>query len=447
MPATAARPQSAPAVPGELIVGFERGVAAPRPERRRRPGRCARARPASRRSVRSSCASRRTSPTRPTKLPARPSRACATSSRTTSSARSRRRRTIPSFAPALGPVTTPARPAAPPTPTSTRPRRGTSRPASSDVVVGVTDTGRRLLPPRPRAAAVGERRRELRLHRPDRRVRRPSDGVDDDGNGYVDDWRGWDFVNDDNDPFDDNQPRHARRRHDRRGRRQRRRRRRRELEREDHGAQVPERGRLRHDRRRRRRDAVRGRPGRARLQQLVGRRPRSTSRCSTRSSTAPPGTCCSSRPPGTTDSSNDTTPIYPANYALRGDRLGRGDRPQRRAGVLLELRRVTTRRPRRARREHPLDDAGQHVPARSAAPRWRRRTSAGVAALLAARFPDASLYGLKTLLLRSVDPIALARRADDDRVARLNAFDAVSCDDAPKVWLGLAVAELRRRCR
>jgi subtilisin family serine protease len=30
-----------------------------------------------------------------------------------------------------------------------------------------------------------------------------TNGVDDDGNGYVDDWRGWDFVNEDNDPFDD----------------------------------------------------------------------------------------------------------------------------------------------------------------------------------------------------------------------------------------------------
>lgn len=29
-------------------------------------------------------------------------------------------------------------------------------------------------------------------------------GIDDDNNGYVDDWRGWDFVNNDNDPFDDN---------------------------------------------------------------------------------------------------------------------------------------------------------------------------------------------------------------------------------------------------
>ncbi len=30
-----------------------------------------------------------------------------------------------------------------------------------------------------------------------------TDGVDNDGNGYVDDWRGWDFVNDDNNPMDD----------------------------------------------------------------------------------------------------------------------------------------------------------------------------------------------------------------------------------------------------
>ena len=31
-----------------------------------------------------------------------------------------------------------------------------------------------------------------------------SDGVDDDHDGYVDDWRGWDFLNHDNDPTDDN---------------------------------------------------------------------------------------------------------------------------------------------------------------------------------------------------------------------------------------------------
>jgi subtilisin family serine protease len=31
---------------------------------------------------------------------------------------------------------------------------------------------------------------------------RESNGVDDDGNGYVDDWRGWDFIESDNDPRD-----------------------------------------------------------------------------------------------------------------------------------------------------------------------------------------------------------------------------------------------------
>ncbi len=31
-----------------------------------------------------------------------------------------------------------------------------------------------------------------------------NNGIDDDGNGFIDDWRGWDFANKDNDPFDDN---------------------------------------------------------------------------------------------------------------------------------------------------------------------------------------------------------------------------------------------------
>ena len=31
-----------------------------------------------------------------------------------------------------------------------------------------------------------------------------NNGVDDDGNGFVDDWRGWDFANNDNNPMDDN---------------------------------------------------------------------------------------------------------------------------------------------------------------------------------------------------------------------------------------------------
>ena len=32
----------------------------------------------------------------------------------------------------------------------------------------------------------------------------PNNGIDDDGNGYIDDIRGWDFANNDNDPMDDN---------------------------------------------------------------------------------------------------------------------------------------------------------------------------------------------------------------------------------------------------
>jgi subtilisin family serine protease len=31
-----------------------------------------------------------------------------------------------------------------------------------------------------------------------------SNGIDDDNDGYIDDWRGWDFVNDDNNPMDEN---------------------------------------------------------------------------------------------------------------------------------------------------------------------------------------------------------------------------------------------------
>ena len=36
-----------------------------------------------------------------------------------------------------------------------------------------------------------------------------SDGTDDDSNGYVDDIVGWDFLDDDNDPFDDVQYGHG----------------------------------------------------------------------------------------------------------------------------------------------------------------------------------------------------------------------------------------------
>jgi Subtilase family len=67
---------------------------------------------------------------------------------------------------------------------------------SAGVVVGILDTGLDLTHP-DLAANVwlnpGENCAGCR-----------TDGVDNDGNGYVDDWRGWDFVNNDNNPTDDN---------------------------------------------------------------------------------------------------------------------------------------------------------------------------------------------------------------------------------------------------
>ena len=51
---------------------------------------------------------------------------------------------------------------------------------------------RRLHPPRPRIQDMDQSRRD------------PSNGIDDDHNGFVDDTMGWDFVNWDNDPMDDN---------------------------------------------------------------------------------------------------------------------------------------------------------------------------------------------------------------------------------------------------
>jgi subtilisin family serine protease len=59
------------------------------------------------------------------------------------------------------------------------------------VVVGVIDTG------------IDYRHQDLaaNIYRNPREI--PGNGIDDDGNGFVDDVRGWDFANDDNDPDDD----------------------------------------------------------------------------------------------------------------------------------------------------------------------------------------------------------------------------------------------------
>ncbi len=53
------------------------------------------------------------------------------------------------------------------------------------------------------AANIWENPRETGLYGEHLEFDRQTDGIDNDNNGYIDDWRGWDFVNDDNDPMDD----------------------------------------------------------------------------------------------------------------------------------------------------------------------------------------------------------------------------------------------------
>ncbi len=66
---------------------------------------------------------------------------------------------------------------------------------SPDVVVAVIDTGVELTHPDLAANIWVNEGEDCPGCR--------TNGTDDDGNGYVDDWRGWDFVNGDNNPTDD----------------------------------------------------------------------------------------------------------------------------------------------------------------------------------------------------------------------------------------------------
>ena len=72
---------------------------------------------------------------------------------------------------------------------------------SKNVVVGVIDTGVDYTHPDLKDnmwTNPGETGLDAAGHD------KATNGIDDDGNGYIDDWHGWDFANNDNDPMDDN---------------------------------------------------------------------------------------------------------------------------------------------------------------------------------------------------------------------------------------------------
>jgi subtilisin family serine protease len=75
---------------------------------------------------------------------------------------------------------------------------------SSGVVVGVTDTGVDFSHPDLAAQQWVNTGENCGSTSPAAPCAQRTDGADNDANGYVDDWRGWDWVNNDNNPFDDN---------------------------------------------------------------------------------------------------------------------------------------------------------------------------------------------------------------------------------------------------
>ncbi len=75
---------------------------------------------------------------------------------------------------------------------------------SSSVVVGVTDSGIDFSHPDLTAQQWVNTGENCGSPDPSIPCADRTDGVDDDANGLVDDWRGWDWVNNDNNPFDDN---------------------------------------------------------------------------------------------------------------------------------------------------------------------------------------------------------------------------------------------------
>jgi serine protease len=303
---------------------------------------------------------------------------------------------------------------------------------SQDVVVGVTDTGVDFGHPDLAAQQWVNAGENCGSTDPGATCDERADGLDNDTNGYVDDWRGWDFANDDNDPADDH----------------------------DHGTHVSGTiGAVGSNT-----TGVTGVNWNVKVMALkfldqtgFGT---TADAISATLYAADNGARVSSNSwgggpfdqalldaieygagkgmlfvaaAGNDGRNNDTTPTYPANYVSEAIvSVAATDHNDARAffsnygaksvdlgapGVNI----LSTTRNASYEAFQGTSMATPHV--------------AGVAALLAARFPSASPYGLKALLLRSVDPVP-ALAATTTTGGRLNAFTAASCVDEPKVWLG-----------
>ena len=267
-----------------------------------------------------------------------------------------------------------------------------------------------------------------------------TNGVDDDGNGYVDDWRGWDFAGNDNDPMDDN----------------------------GHGTHVAGTIGARQDS-----HGVVGVSWRVRLMPLkfIGANGEGTAADAVRAvlyaasmgahvtnnsyggdgfsqamldaiETADAAGSLFVAAAGNDFNDNDANPTYPASYEVPNlVSVAASDQFDRRAWF-SNYGTAT------------VDLAAPGTNVYSAWPGGGHRHSdgtsmaapqvAGAAALARAAFPGASAVGLKALLLRAID----GKAALQDAVrtgGRLNVNDAVRCSDRARVWVDSPVAGFEAR--